>query len=81
MTERLHRRQTEPYLLEIVRLTCRDRIDTLGMRQVSLAARVGITEKHMSQILSGATMGSWDVWGRVMDHLGLEMTVRPVSGR
>ena len=42
-----------------------------------LAARVGISEKHVSQMLTGSIEGSLDVWDDMLRELDLALAIVP----
>lgn len=47
----------------------RHRLDEEGRTQGSLARQVGITQKHLSQMLTGRVTGSVAMWDRLFDAL------------
>lgn len=46
-----------------------------GCFQSKLAEAAGLSQKHVSQMLTGKTMGSFDCWQRLADALGVEFFV------
>jgi transcriptional regulator with XRE-family HTH domain len=45
-----------------------------------LAARAGVSEKHLSQLLNGRSGGSYAMWVRIARALGAEITVVVTDG-
>lgn len=45
--------------------------------QTELADRVGLSRQHISHLLTGHRGKLPDAWERLLDGLGLELTVRP----
>jgi hypothetical protein len=45
-----------------------------------LADRCGITEKHLSQMLTGSIDGSFSLWERVLAEVGLALVVAVRDG-
>jgi transcriptional regulator with XRE-family HTH domain len=43
-----------------------DGMHTRGWTQKQLAAKVGISEKHLSQMLNGRVMGTLVIWDRLL---------------
>lgn len=41
--------------------------------QAELAARLGISEKHLSQLVTGKEEGSLTMWQRILDELGVTL--------
>lgn len=41
-----------------------------GIPQAELAARSGLTQKHVSQILTGKADGSFETWEKLAEVLG-----------
>jgi transcriptional regulator with XRE-family HTH domain len=41
-----------------------------GIPQAELAARAGLTPKHVSQVLSGKADGSFEAWEKLAEVLG-----------
>jgi len=58
-----------------VREAIRSALDASGMTQVEFAARVGISEKHMSQVLTGKAGLPLDLADRLLNALGRRMKV------
>lgn len=60
------------------RYVVRTAIKDLGLTQKQVAADVGITEKHLSQMLLGRSDGKLAVWVALAQRLGLRwMPVNP----
>jgi hypothetical protein len=60
----------------------REAVRASGLKQTWIAGRLGITEKHLSQLLTGR-VGMTLYWARqVLDLCGMELvvTVRPLPG-
>jgi transcriptional regulator with XRE-family HTH domain len=55
----------------------RDALAAQGMSQAKLARRIGISPKHLSQMLTGASDGKLDHWAAMARELGLEWQLRP----
>lgn len=55
----------------------REALQTQGMSQAKLARRIGVTEKHVSQMLTGAIDGKIVLWVAMAKVLGLEWQLRP----
>jgi transcriptional regulator with XRE-family HTH domain len=45
--------------------------------QTQLAERVGLSRQHVSHLLTGHRGKLPEAWQRLLDGLGLELTVRP----
>jgi len=46
-----------------------------GMIQVQLANKVGISEKHLSQLLTGKVEGSISMWNKLLTAVGITFEV------
>ena len=46
------------------------RMEQDGLTQVEVATGLGISQKHLSQMLSGKVNGTIDMWQRLLDYLG-----------
>lgn len=55
-------------------------LDRRGMRQVALAAALGLSPKHVNQVLTGAVT-SPAALTRIARHLGLTFTLAPTDPR
>lgn len=44
-----------------------------GIAQITLAQEVGITEKHMSQLMNGHASGSIEIWDKLLAAVGVEL--------
>lgn len=58
------------------RLAIRRELKRQEMSQAELARRIGITTKHMSQMLTGVMDGRLELWVAMADALGLEWQLR-----
>lgn len=47
-----------------------------GVTQTDLAEKVGLTRQHVSNLLTGHRGKLPDAWEKLLDGLGLELTVR-----
>ncbi len=61
-----------------VRDAIRYALDQSGMTQVELAERAGVTQKHISQVLSGKSGLSFDFAERLLGILGRRLDVKAV---
>lgn len=52
-----------------------------SMTQTDLANALGISKQHVNRALSGDLGKVPPIWARILDHLGLELTVRSKAGR
>ena len=52
-----------------------------GRTQRDLAKAAGISEKHLSQMLTGGAEGSFEVWQRLVYELGRNVFVRTTRAR
>lgn len=50
-----------------------ERVRESGMTQTEIAARVGITQKHMSYLMNGKNEGSLTMWQRIFDVIGVRL--------
>jgi DNA-binding XRE family transcriptional regulator len=50
-----------------------DRVRESPMNQREIAQAVGITEKHMSQLMQGHAMGSLRLWQDILDVIGVRL--------
>lgn len=50
-----------------------ERVRESGMTQTEIAARVGITQKHMSYLMNGKNEGSLTTWQRIFDVIGVSL--------
>lgn len=53
------------YVQEILATEVRTRLAEINVRQKDLAQDLGITEKHLSQMLTGKAQGTLAMWERV----------------
>lgn len=50
-----------------------------GITQAQFARDLGITAKHLSQMLTGAIDGRTELWARMADALGMVWVLKPVD--
>jgi DNA-binding phage protein len=55
----------QAYLSALVRST--------GVLQVEIAEKVGVSEKHLSQMLNGRVEGTLSMWQSVLDAAGVRL--------
>ena len=55
----------------------RDELKRREWSQAMLAHKIGVTEKHMSQMLTGKADGSLEHWVHMAAVLGMEWHLRP----
>lgn len=53
----------------------RDRLRERGITQATAAEAIGISEKHISQILTGKTGASFGLLERLLAYVGLQLTI------
>lgn len=58
-----------------VKAAIRDELAASGLSQKDLAEYTGLTEKHVSQVLTGKVVGSFDVLVRMAEAVGLAVTL------
>jgi len=58
-------------LLQALRLAVCGALDESGMTRAALARRIGITEKHLSHMLTGQAEGSLEVWSCMLTTFGI----------
>lgn len=68
-----------PWLLEL-RREVKARLRGQGATQASLARYLGITEKHLSQLLTGRTDGSPEMLDRLAAAVGLRIVIADAPG-
>lgn len=61
--------------LRHLRAEVRARLQARHATQASLAAHLGISAKHLNQVLIGKVIGSPDLLARMAEAVGLEITV------
>lgn len=71
---------TDAPWLRHLRTGVRARLQVRHVTQASLAARLGITPKHLNQVLGGHVVGSPDLLARMAEAVGLEIAIM-VTGR
>jgi hypothetical protein len=59
----------------------RDRLTTSGVTQADTAAYLGISQKHLSQMLTGAVEGSLGMWDRLLTFVDVDIHHWPFSDR
>lgn len=59
-----------------VRQAVKNRIEELGLTQAELARRTDMERSNLHRLLSGKSGQVPDSWQRVLDALGLELTVQ-----
>ena len=50
-----------------------DRVRESPMNQREIAEAVGITQKHLSQLMTGRQEGSLTMWQRILDVIGVRL--------
>jgi|SRR5882672_3039596 len=55
----------------------RQALQRQGLSQARLAHKIGVTEKHISQMLTGKADGKTEMWVAMAKVLGLEWQLRP----
>lgn len=65
-----------PFIQRMLVGAVRDRLRELDVTQEWLAETIGITPKHMSQMMQGKASGSFAVWQKIMDALEIEVGFR-----
>jgi transcriptional regulator with XRE-family HTH domain len=50
-------------------------VRSTGIRQRTICGRVGITEKHLSEMLNGRTEGTLKTWQAVLDAAGVSLRI------
>jgi transcriptional regulator with XRE-family HTH domain len=68
-----------PWLRDL-RCKVRARLRAQGATQAGLAWYLGITEKHVSQLLTGKVDGSTEMLGRLAAAVGLRITIADAAG-
>jgi len=61
--------------LRRLRAEVRARLEARHVTQASLAKHLGITPKHINQVLSGKVTGSPDLLARMAEAMGMQITV------
>ena len=62
-----------------IRQAIRADLEATGMTQADLAAYCGLSEKHVSQVLTGKVAGTFDVLARMAAACGLTITAVRIS--
>jgi transcriptional regulator with XRE-family HTH domain len=60
-----------------IRLEVRLELVRQGIKQTELAKRIGLSQYHVNAILNGRRGNLLEGWQRILDGLGLELTVVP----
>lgn len=68
-----------PWLLDLCRQV-KDRLRAQGATQAGLAWYLGITEKHLCQLLAGKVGGSPEMLGRLAAAVGLRIAIEDAPG-
>jgi transcriptional regulator with XRE-family HTH domain len=50
------------------------------LTQAQLAEQIGVTPQHFSRMMQGVSSNVPDAWQKVLDKLGLELTVKQKEG-
>lgn len=61
------------------RKAVRDALKARNMSQAQFARDLGITPKHLSQMLTGATDGRLELWVQMAELLGMTWQLTPVD--
>jgi transcriptional regulator with XRE-family HTH domain len=61
------------------RRAIREELKRQEMKQSELARKIGVTDKHMSQMLNGKTDGRVGHWVAMASALGMEWQLRPLD--
>lgn len=59
----------------------RAELEASGESQRDLAERTGLSEKHVSQVLTGTITGSFDVLTRMAEAVGLSVSIERKADR
>jgi transcriptional regulator with XRE-family HTH domain len=59
----------------------RDRLTGSGVTQADAAAYLGISQKHLSQMLTGAVEGSLGMWDRLLTFTNVDLAARDADLR
>lgn len=62
-----------PFIQRMLVDAVRTRLAELDATQAWLAEQVGVTEKHMSQVMRGTSAGTFTFWQAVVDLLEIEV--------
>lgn len=66
-------------LANLMREVIRDEMYRQGLTQIGLAKKVGFSQKHINQILTGKATGSIQMWNDIADALGVNWRLSVVS--
>lgn len=64
-----------------VKAAIRAELEASGLSQRDLAECTGLTEKHISQVLTGKVVGSFDVLVRMAEAVGLSVRLERKAGQ
>lgn len=64
-----------PSVNDAIRTAIRIELAKRRMNQSQLAEHVGVSKQHMSKLMGGKVGNVSEVWQRIFDELGLELTV------
>jgi transcriptional regulator with XRE-family HTH domain len=64
-----------------VKVAIRAELAASGLSQRDLAQYTGLTEKHVSGVLTGKVVGSFDVLAKMAEAVGLTVSVERKAGR
>lgn len=53
------------------------RLEAMGKTQRQMAKELGLSEKHVSQILTGRVVGKFDTVSKLLGYVGLQYTITP----
>ena len=65
---------------EELRAELRAELARRRIKQVDLVHELGISRTHLSNLLNGQRGQLPPTWQKLLDHLGLELVVRPKRG-
>lgn len=71
--------ETDAPWLRQLRAEVRTRLRARNATQASLAAYLGISAKHMNQILIGKVVGSPALLARMAEAMGMQITIAPTG--
>ena len=60
-----------------IRHTIKVELAKRSMNQTDLAKELGISKQHVNRALTGDLGKVPPIWERILEHMGLELTVRP----
>jgi hypothetical protein len=65
---------------QAIRTAVKAALITSGRTQKGLAEELGLSEKHVSQVLTGRQRGGWPMWVRMASSLGVDFSVHLSPG-